>query len=184
MILGPELTLERVLETDLLRYRLLAFATHNRVGEKYSTGPPGLKVLDADSLDWTFLSGKDIAEFRLDADLVVLSACETRYEPDAPAGDGLGGLTNAFLMAGARNVVVTHWPIISEHAAGITVPLVEELVVGSAVNVATSLRMVMLAHIVDPPDPSLRHPMYWASFFVVGTGDVHLGGKEATGVKP
>ena len=134
--------------------------------------PAGLVVRDDETQGTATLTPAEISELDLDAGIVVMSACTTSTDPDASGGDGLGGLTAAFLSAGARNVVATHWPVVSEAAPLVTVPMFQLLAVKSHVSAAAALRDAMLTQILDDDEPQYSHPAYWAAYFLVGDGRV------------
>lgn len=126
----------------LERFRVIHLATHALVDET-SIARTALALAPGSGEDG-FLSPADLAALRLNADLVVLSACRTAGGV-AVAGEGIQGLTTPLLSAGARAVVATQWPIQDRS----TVRLVEDLYAGLArgLTVAEALRETKLAAI-------------------------------------
>ena len=112
------------------------------------------------------LGNAGIAALSLNADLVVLSACNTASPNGRPGADGLSGLARAFIAAGARGLVVSHWRV----ASAATASLIERFGVGLAAGTppAQALRTAMLGELVKGGDSA--HPALWAPFFVVGAG--------------
>ena len=142
----------------LERFDVIHLATHALVDERSLTRT-ALALAPSGSEDG-FLSPADIAGLRLDADLVVLSACRTAGGVTI-AGEGVQGLTTPLVAAGARSVVATRWRVGDRS----TVRLVADLYDGLArgLTVAEALREAKLA--------ALRHgapPGEWAGFTVVG----------------
>jgi CHAT domain-containing protein len=104
---------------------MLYFATHGLVsGDQVGAGAleePALALTPGQGEDG-FLTASEIAELQLNAGLVVLSACNTAAG-DAPGADALSGLAQSFLYAGARGLLVSHWPVESQSAVALMTDL-------------------------------------------------------------
>ncbi len=161
--------------TDLDQFQVLHFATHGLTEGQWgrcAKAPPGLVTsLDAPGSD-ALLSFDEIAKLRLDANLVVLSACETasgisgglaRATGQEEAGATLEGLVRAFLAANARAVMSTYWPISN---AGESEDLITEFY--KAARVGTIGEALRTAQVKIMTNPMSSHPFYWGAFFVVG----------------
>ncbi len=166
--------------TDLDKYRIIHFATHGVVTAtrpKCPTQPALLTSFGGQGSDG-LLTFRDIFDLHLDADLVVLSACDTAGEATALAtqsaglatgGDvALDGLVRAFVGAGARLVIASHWPVPDDFNA------TERLITGlfsapPGVGAATALRLSE-RKLMDDRDTS--HPFYWSAFAAVGDGEM------------
>ena len=99
---------------------------------------------------------------RLNADLVVLSACQTGLGREM-RGEGLIGLTRAFLYAGANSVVVSLWEVSDASTAALMKEFYQELRKGTSKDVALQkAQMAVRGH------PKWQHPFYWAPFILVG----------------
>lgn len=163
---------------DMADYRVLHFATHGLVTAPKPQCParPALMTSWGGAGSDGLLSFREIYDLRIDADLVILSACDTAgmatidatREAGVETGGNfaLDGLVRAFVGAGARTVVASHWPVPDDYAA------TKRLVLGMmgakpGVAVATALRQAETA-LMD--DPATSHPFYWAAFAVVGDG--------------
>ncbi|MEM8628015.1 MAG: CHAT domain-containing protein, partial [Pseudomonadota bacterium] len=123
------------------------------------------------------LTASEVATLRLDADWVVLSACNTAAGEGG--GEALSGLARAFLYAGARSLLVSHWPVNTVAAVLATTRALGHIRADATVGKAQALRRAMLSMLDDAaaPDASApalaqAHPNFWAPFVVVGEGGV------------
>jgi CHAT domain-containing protein len=101
---------------------------------------------------------------RLNADFVVLSACNTAAG-DKPGAERLSGLARAFFYAGARSLVVSHWNVDSEATVKLMDGLFAALKANPGISHAEALRLSMLQMIGDP---EWARPGLWAPFVIVG----------------
>jgi len=170
-------------------YRVLHFATHGLVAAPKPQCParPALMTSWGGAGSDGLLGFREIYDLRIDADLVILSACDTAgmatiaatREAGVETGGNfaLDGLVRAFVGAGARTVIASHWPVPDDYSA------TKRLVTGMlgakpGVPVATALRQAETA-LMD--DPATSHPFYWAAFAVVGDGSRPIvGGPSRT----
>ena len=111
-------------------------------------------------------SATEIAHLTLDAEWVILSACNTA-SGDTPGAQGLSGLAKAFFYAGARALLVSHWPVESQSATALTQGMFEALNAHPDMGWAEALRRSMLTLAAND---NYAHPAYWAPFVVVGEG--------------
>ena len=109
----------------------------------------------------------DIAALQTDADLVILSACNTAAPDGGPFADGFSGLARAFLHAGARSLLVSNWSIASEATVELTTGFLSALRESPNVRRADALRTSMLK-MLDGDSNDYKHPGFWAPFVVVG----------------
>lgn len=171
--LGPAATETAVKRADLSRARVLAFATHGLVtGELAGLAEPALVFTppaEPSDLDDGLLTASEAAELKLSADWVVLSACNTAAGDGSPGAEGLSGLARAFLYAGARAILVSHWPVGDEAAAEITTRTFATLAATPEIGRAEALRRALGA-MIDRHDRGFVHPSMWAPFVVVGDG--------------
>lgn len=159
--LGKRASEEAIKNIPLGNYRIVHFACHGFLDE---TVPfrSGLFLSSTDGGgEDGFLQAREIAGFRLNADLVVLSACRTR-RGYIEKGEGIMGLTRIFFSAGARSVVSTLWEI-SDRAA---VPLMRDFYDGLSrgKSKAQALRAAKLRML----ESGYSHPFYWAAFILNG----------------
>ncbi|ANV99334.1 hypothetical protein LMTR13_03230 [Bradyrhizobium icense] len=156
----------------LEQYRTIAFATHGALaGELAGTSEPGLVLtppIQATVEDDGYLSLSEILGLRLDADLVILSACNTGTSDGRPRAESLSGLARGFFNAGARSLLVTHWTIPSESAVKTTTGLVAARGRDQAMDWADALREATLA-IIDKEGPAeWAHPTFWGGYVAIG----------------
>jgi CHAT domain-containing protein len=163
LYLGKDSTEDAVKRVSLRRYRRLHFATHSLVDETSPSRSAVVLTLDTDPEEDGFLEVNEISELDLDCDLVVLSACQTG-RGRLLSGEGVVGLTRAFLYAGARSVVVSLWSV-SDISTGHLMKSFYQRLAGNFGN-AAALRLAKLQMLQGPAET--RHPYYWAPFIVVG----------------
>lgn len=161
--LGKEST-EGALKRESLRdYRRLHFATHSLIDEQVPSRSAVVFTLDGDPLEDGFLDVGEISELDLDCDIVVLSACQTG-RGTLFSGEGIVGLSRAFLSAGARSVLVSLWNVSDISTSNLMKSFYSALA-GNAGNGAAlreaKLQMIGRAN-------GLQHPYYWASFILIG----------------
>jgi CHAT domain-containing protein len=173
--LGAAATEAAVKEADLSSTDVLAFATHGLLsGDLKGLAEPALVLTPpefATPTDDGLLTASEVAELKLSADWVILSACNTAGSDGRPDAEGLSGLARAFLYAGARAILVSHWPVRDDAAARLTTGTLAALRAGgSKLRRSEALRQTMLSVMQDESDPSLAHPSAWAPFIIVGEG--------------
>ena len=161
----------------LARARVVHFATHGLLaGETEMLAatkaepsliltPPRQATPEDDGL----LTASEVAQLKLDADWVVLSACNTAAaSADKPGADALSGLARAFFYAGARALLVSHWAVDLQATVSLITKAFDEIKVDAKIGRAEALRRSMLALITSGGRNS--HPAAWAPFVVVGEG--------------
>ncbi len=168
--LREQATEARLKTEDLSRYRVLAFATHGLVaGDFKGLAEPGLVHTPpalATSGDDGLLVASEVAGLKLNANWVVLSACNTGADDNHSANAGLGGLAKAFFYAGARTLMVSHWRVPSKATVELTTQTVTRSLNGG-MGKAESHRWAMLAMIASGSNEQ-SHPSAWAAFATFG----------------
>jgi CHAT domain-containing protein len=118
------------------------------------------------------LTASEIASLTLDANLIVLSACNTAASDGHAGGRGLSGLADAFFFAGARSLAVTQWAVSSTVAQRLGAGLISRAVASDTVGVAEGLREAMLDYIATAKEDYLANPRFWGAFIIAGDGGV------------
>jgi CHAT domain-containing protein/tetratricopeptide (TPR) repeat protein len=173
--LGSAATVTAVKQARLDQYRIVYFATHALVAgevEEYAKikAEPALVLSLPDQpreFDDGLLKASEVAQLKLDADMVVLSACNTAAG-DKPGAEALSGLARAFFYAGARSLIVSHWPVESDAAVRLMTSTFSAMAEDRKLTPSQALTKSMLAMVDDPNDPDGANPSAWAPFIVVG----------------
>jgi CHAT domain-containing protein/tetratricopeptide (TPR) repeat protein len=159
----------------LANARVIHFATHGLVaGETASfaeaRAEPALLLTPPDSaseVDDGLLTSSEVTSLKLDADWVILSACNTAAG-EGVGGDALSGLARAFFYAGARALLVSHWYVDSKATVMLITKAFEALKTDPKIARAEALRRAMTGMIAR--GGRMAHPDNWAPFVVVGEG--------------
>jgi CHAT domain-containing protein/tetratricopeptide (TPR) repeat protein len=156
----------------LANYRIVHFATHGALAGQLDPGAePGLLLTPPEAAsedDDGYLTASEIAALKLDADWVILSACNTAGA-DAQSAEAMSGLARAFFYAQARALLVSHWAVASDSTVKLITRAVSETASGERAGRAEALRRSMLA-LIEKGEDYEAHPTYWAPFVVVGEG--------------
>ncbi len=156
---------------DLAKYRVVHFATHGALaGQISGNSEPGLILTPPASPseeDDGYLTASEIAGLKLDADWVILSACNTAAG-GAKGADALSGLARAFIYAQARALLVSHWAVNSEATVKLITGAMHRLAADQSMGRAEAMRQSMLA-LIDRRGLEAQ-PAFWAPFVVVGEG--------------
>jgi CHAT domain-containing protein len=178
--LGKDANERAVKQANLAKYRVVAFATHGLVpGELDGLNQPALALSAPDVADVDgdgLLTMDEVLALNLDADWVVLSACNTASGVRAGA-EAASGLGRAFFYAGARSLLLTNWAVYSVPAAQLVSDLFRRQAADAKLPRAEALRQAMMA-LLDGPgvvdeagkEISFAHPVFWAPYTVVGDG--------------
>ena len=162
----------RVKSEALHDVSVLAFATHAVAsGEFDGANEPGLALSPPESgtaFDDGFLSASEVAQLKLSADLVILSACNTGSPALRSGAEGLSGLARAFFHAGSRSLLVSHWAVNSQATVYITTQWAEAQRNDPDVDRIEAFRTTIRAMADGAFDEEFSHPYYWAPFILVG----------------
>jgi CHAT domain-containing protein/Tfp pilus assembly protein PilF len=171
--LGADASETTVKGAPLSDYRIVYFATHGLVaGDVKGVAEPSLALSipkQPTALDDGLLTASEVAQLKLNADWVVLSACNT-IAGDKPGAEALSGLARSFFYAGARALLVTHWAVDSEAATRLTTSTFDVLKAEPGIGRAEALRRAMLAYLNDASSPRNAYPAFWGPFALIGEG--------------
>jgi CHAT domain-containing protein len=181
IFLGASANEKEVKTRDLSNRKVIAFATHGLIpGELNGLTQPALALsapdvagIDGDGL----LTLEEVLGLKLDADWVVLSACNTAAGEGAGA-EAITGLGRAFFYAGTRALLVSNWPVETVSARLITTGIFARQAADATLTRAEALRRTMLDLIdngtardaAGKPVYSYSHPLFWAPFSLIGDG--------------
>lgn len=170
LLVGADATEQALLGNRSLREaRVIAFATHGLVADELpGLVEPALVLTPPDQSregDDGLLTASEIArDIELDADWVILSACNTAA-PDGAGAESLSGLASAFFYAGARSLLVSHWVVDDAAARRLTTGALEAMAAAPQAGRAEALRQSQLSLMQDE---RFAHPAMWAPFVLVG----------------
>jgi CHAT domain-containing protein len=166
--LGTAFTAASVQRTALRDVRVLHFATHGLLPGELSCLQEAAIVASAPAgardASGALLTAGTVLEMELDADTVVLSACNSGVGPGS--GESLSGLARAFFYAGARSLMVTHWYVNDAAATRIVAYTLRNRQQGQGMAEALRAAQLDLARNV----PGASHPALWGAFGLVGPG--------------
>ncbi len=180
--LGKDANEHEVESLDLTNFKVVAFATHGlRPGDLNGLMQPALALttpivagVHGDGL----LTMDKILTLRLDADWIVLSACNSGAGLGANA-EAASGLARAFFYAGSRSILVTNWSVHSASARQLVSDLFRRQAADPHISRAEALRRAMVAMIETGEyknDSGITlfdyaHPLFWAPYTIIGDGD-------------
>ena len=171
--LGADASETTVKRARLSDYSIIYFATHGLVaGDVKGLAEPSLALSipkQPSEFDDGLLTASEVAQLKLNADWVVLSACNT-IAGDKPGAEALSGLARSFFYAGARALLVSHWAVDSQAATRLTTSTFDILKSDSRIGRAEAMRRAMLAHLEDGSSPRNAYPAVWGPFAVIGEG--------------
>lgn len=168
VLIGTDATETAVRNLDYTNVGVLLFATHGLVAGAFDARsepalvltPPQIETPDNDGL----LTASEAALLHIDADWVILSACDTAAG-DQQSAAGYTGLARGFLFAGARRVVASHWPVRDDIAAKLSIGILAASAKGVPADEA--LRRAILQVMKSGKREDARNPALWAPFMLV-----------------
>jgi len=186
IFLGKRASENQVKTMNLSDRRVIAFATHALVpGDLDGLDQPALALSSpavTGKKEDGLLTMGEILKLKLNADWVVLSACNTGAA-DGAGAEAVSGLGRAFFYAGTRAILVSMWPVETTSARNLTTRLFQYQKEGKEFSRASALRKSIL-ELIDGPGlkdnatgkivASYAHPLFWAPFIIVGDSSFDL----------
>jgi hypothetical protein len=160
---------------DLKGFASLHFATHVRTNDE-SPWQSAIQIYPPD--DPANLRASEIAEVRLDAKLAVLSSCNSAGGR-VLSGEGVLGLSSAFIGAGVPAVLATLWAVEDRATERFVDHFYSSLAEGATVTTALYAARKKLRS-----EPETAHPFFWSGFVLIGDGDIRLSLEEKRGRFP
>jgi CHAT domain-containing protein len=177
IFLQKRANLDEVLKVDLSNRKVVMFSTHGLVpGELDGLTQPALALTNPEVQSAKgdgLLKVDTILTLKLDADWVVLSACNTAAG-EGEGAEALSGLGRAFFFAGARAILVSSWPVDSEASRKLMTDLFKRYTQERDMSKPRALQLASLRLLDEgvPDDQKSRytyaHPLFWAPFTMVG----------------
>ena len=167
IFLGSEATERNLKEIDTSKFKVISFATHGLMANEWENLDEPALVLTPTPNDSAYdglLTASEIRELNFNADLIVLSACNTAAG-DGESDEGLSGLASAFIFAGAKSVMASHWSIESNTTKNLMSNFFYNLTSDRTSNKAEALRLAMKE---IASQEQFSHPIFWAPFVLVG----------------
>jgi CHAT domain-containing protein len=179
-LLGPAFTADAVLHANLKNARILYFATHALLATDLkcqtepalvTSAPPRAKTAVG-----ALLTASQVTRLDLDADAVILSACNTGGAAGGEAGESLSGLARSFFYAGARSLLVTHWAVNDRVTAYLVAVTVAKAQGDPSLGMAGGLALAQRSMLADAKGDlaGQAHPFYWAPLALIGDGQARL----------
>ena len=169
LFLGEDATEEMLKKLDLEKFNIIAFATH-AISSKINSNliEPSLiltPVSQGNRENDGVLTASEINRLKLNADLVILSACETA-NTNLESNQAYAGLAESFFFAGSKAILATHWEVETNSAVNITSGLISNLKEDENMSYSQALRKSAL-DLMQNKD-KYQHPFFWAPFIIVG----------------
>ncbi|MFQ6118795.1 MAG: tetratricopeptide repeat protein, partial [Methanosarcinales archaeon] len=155
---------ENIKKIELNKFKIIHFATHGLLDDKNGDRSTLVLTLDKDPTEDGFLQAREIYNLKLNADLVVLSACQTA-KGKLEKGEGITGLARAFLYPGSKSVLSSLWNINDKSTAQFMKYFYQYLAEGKTKTQALRLAKIKMIN------SKYSHPFYWAAFILIGDYD-------------
>jgi len=168
---------EKTIKEKATNFAILHFATHGILDSKRPVLSSLAMTEDSDSIESNFWQAHEISKMQLNADLVVLSACETGYGK-FEKGNGIASLARAFMYAGSPSLIVSLWQVNDYATSEIMKNLYDNFSNGMKKDEA--LRQAKLQYMKSAKGV-LAHPAFWSPFIQIGnTKPIYIKKKGET----
>ena len=164
LFLRKRATEENLKSLEIGRYRIIHFACHGLISEKFPLRSSLVLFSDRKSSEDGFLTAREIYSLRLDSELVVLAACQSS-RGSIERAEGIIGLPRLFLLAGSRAVISALWSVNDRASQALMLEFYRRLLAGE--TKAEALRQAKIKMINN----GRSHPYYWAGYVLSGNAD-------------
>jgi CHAT domain-containing protein/Tfp pilus assembly protein PilF len=164
IVSGGDATEARVKKLPLSEYKILHFATHSLLDEFVGSHSALVLTPDPRTDEDGFLQAREIYNLKSNADLVVLSACQTA-RGKMEKGEGIQGLSRAFFCSGSRSVLASLWNINDRSTSWFMKNFYDYLAQGKSKSEALRLTKIRMCH------SRSWHPYHWGAFVLIGEGE-------------
>jgi CHAT domain-containing protein len=160
---GKQASEKNFKQTDLQEYKRIHFASHGLIDEEKPEFSSLVLSSDEKGSEDGYLTMREVFDLKLNADLVVLSACKTGLGKEV-RGEGVTGISRAFLCAGTPSVLVSLWDVYDKSTADFMASFYKNMETKN-MNKSAALREARLQMIASK---KFSHPYYWAPFVLIG----------------
>lgn len=150
-------------------YRLLHLSTHGKANDKVGDYSYLVFTEQKDSIENELLYVWDLYNLQLNADMVVLSACETGIG-ELQKGEGIISLARGFTYAGAKSIITSMWSVKDETTKDLMILFYQNLQQGMTKDAALCQAKLQYINELAPQEQKMAHPFYWSGF--IGIGDM------------
>jgi CHAT domain-containing protein len=161
LLIGKDATEENAKQLDLQNYRIVHFASHGVIDEEHPQYSS--LILNRDDKEDGYLTMREVFDLKLNADLVVLSACKSGLGQRI-RGEGVTGLSRSFFGAGASSVLVSLWNVYDRSTSDFMSSFYSEMETAK-LNKAAALKAARRKMILSK---KYSHPYYWSPFILIG----------------
>jgi CHAT domain-containing protein len=170
--LRSQATEKQLFSLDLSGYKTVQFATHGLMsGDFEGLFEPALvmtpSIQDFNSDNDGLLTASEITQLNLNANMVVLSACNTAASDGTPGAEGMSGLAKAFFYAGGESIMATHWEVLSDATVYFTTQLFSYNT-DKKLTKAESHKLATIDLMNHKKTTFYAHPLIWAPFSLIG----------------
>jgi hypothetical protein len=169
MLLGDDANETNLKEMEMSQFKIIHFATHGEIsGALEGLNEPFLVLTppdEASEVNDGLLTMTEIMALNTNADLVVLSACNTAAG-DMPGTEGFSGLAKSFFISGSKSILVSNWYVETYSAQELVINLFKNIKEHPELTVSENFKTTMIEQLGKDKDKS--HPLFWAPFIIVG----------------
>lgn len=172
LLFGAEATEDNLKQINLTSYGVISFASHALLAnELEGLAEPAIVLtppVTPTEKNNGILTSSEIAQLELNADWVILSACNTAGADNTSTDEAFSGIARSFFYSGAKTLLVSHWPVVSEPTAEFTNIIFKEYFTNEIGKSDAHRRAIQ--SFLQTNSPLYTHPSVWGPFSIVGDG--------------